>query len=85
MNLGDILGEAYQRIVFSPEVPLLEKDPPIYDQDWITARWTEFLEERGITKNYRRGWPHFFSWNQGYTLYIPPDLAAKMLVLGYLP
>jgi hypothetical protein len=46
------------------------------------VRFVDFLEERGITMKEKEGWPKAF---KTFSLYIPPELAKRMLVLGYLP
>lgn len=86
MTLDQILDAAYLKIVFSDDVPKVA--PDIYDQDWIYQKWGEFLEQRGITKKKKKGYTKAFSDSPlifGYVYYIPPELAQKMLVLGYLP
>lgn len=89
MTLDQILGAAYLKIVFSDDVPKVA--PDTYDQDWIYQKWGEFLEQRGITKKKKKGYTKAFPDSPGRffllpgPLYIPPELAQKMLVLGYLP
>ena len=80
MTLDQILDASYMKIVFSDDVPKVA--PDIYDQDWIYQKWGEFLEQRGITKKKKKGYTKAFPDSP---LYIPPELAQKMLVLGYLP
>lgn len=80
MTLEKVLDAAYEKIVFSDKVPQVA--PDVYDQDWINQRWKEFLEKRGITSQKKQGYTKVFPSSP---LYIPPKLARKMLVLGYLP
>jgi hypothetical protein len=80
MTLEKVLDAAWQKIFFSPDCPQVA--PDVYDQDWIDQKWKEFLEQRGISEKKKKGWVKVFP---SYPLYIPPKLAEKMLVLGYLP
>jgi hypothetical protein len=47
-----------------------------------TVNFLRLLEERGIISEKKEGYVKVF---KGCPLYIPPELAERMLILGYLP
>lgn len=56
-----------------------------YDVHWAYAEWNRFLESHGITKNPNNNYLKVEGGSMEPDLYIPPDVANKMLVLGHLP
>jgi hypothetical protein len=79
-TLEKVISGAYLLIFFSQDVP---KVANTHDQNWINQKWEEFLEQRGITSQMKRGYAKVFHLER--PIYIPPELAEKMITLRYLP
>lgn len=83
MTLKEVLLEARKRIFDS--APPSKSGLYPYDVHWAHDQWDKFLAAREITKRPRKDWPVVEGGSMEPNLYIPPELATKMLVLGHLP
>ena len=47
-KLIDLMGEAYNKVVFRSDAKFFSLDPKVYDQDWMEDEWSSFLKQHGI-------------------------------------
>lgn len=97
MVAGEVLKKAklsemqrLKKILHTARKKIFDSAPPSkcflypYDVHWAYEEWDKFLVARGITKKPNKDWPMVEGGSMEPDLYIPPDLATKMLALGHL-